>query len=157
MRDRAIIARIAARCERRDDGCLIWTGAKLPKGYGQIRIARQTKQVHRVMWEGHHGAIPPGMFVLHSCDTPACCEITHLRVGSAAENSADMVAKGRQPCLRGELSGRAKLKTTDVESIRSMRRAGISCAVIGAQFGIHASHVSRVARGARWPTDGGEA
>jgi len=41
--------------------------------------------------EGHHGVC-----VLHSCDTPACINPKHLRLGTMKENIAERDAKGRQ-------------------------------------------------------------
>jgi hypothetical protein len=43
-----------------------------------------------------------GMFACHTCDEPTCCNPAHLYEGTPAQNSADMVARGR---YRG---GRAK-------------------------------------------------
>jgi hypothetical protein len=47
------------------------------------------------MWELAHGPIPPGMCVLHTCDTPACVEIGHLWLGTHHDNALDRSQKGR--------------------------------------------------------------
>jgi hypothetical protein len=87
------------RFERRlvlmPDGCLEWTGYRLPKGYGTIRIAGKNVYAHRFAWALAHVPIPTGQWVLHHCDNPPCCEPTHLFLGTNADNVADKMAKGR--------------------------------------------------------------
>lgn len=56
--------------------------------------------MHVLAWEEAHGEVPLGeddrrLFVLHHCDTPACYEVSHLWLGTNADNMADMKAKGR--------------------------------------------------------------
>src|SRR5699024_4043144 len=33
------------------------------------------------------GPIPEGLYVDHKCHTPACCNVTHLRLATNAENT----------------------------------------------------------------------
>ena len=46
-------------------------------------------------WIMAHGPIPPGMNVLHRCDTRLCVRADHLFLGTQAENMTDMARKGR--------------------------------------------------------------
>lgn len=75
--------------------CWTWTAARLPFGYGEFRLDGRPVRAHRLAWEWEHGPIPPGLCVLHRCDRPECVRPSHLWLGTKAENTADMKAKGR--------------------------------------------------------------
>ena len=105
--------RLLAKTRREPlSGCLIWLGATKEKGYGAIRVGMRTVRAHRFAWELAHGPIPAGAWVLHRCDRPECVAVEHLYVGGAAENTRDMMERGRDwgssktRCVRGHpLSG----------------------------------------------------
>jgi hypothetical protein len=152
VKDLLTVGRIMARC-RADGDCLVWQGARLPKGYGQIRINRVTKQTHRALWTAIHGEPDESMMVMHTCDNPPCCNPAHLRLGTADDNAADMVAKGRSADTRNERSGKAKLTNVQIAEIRRLRGDGVSCTELGRRYDIHPSHVSRIVNEHRRPPE----
>jgi HNH endonuclease len=94
-----------------DEPCLEWAGARNRKGYGIWPDARsgRTRIVHRRVWEDAHGPVPRGRIVMHTCDNPPCYRLSHLRLGTVAENQRDMVEKGRSSALTNRercISGR---------------------------------------------------
>lgn len=76
--------------------CIEWTGARHSSGYGVKRTPAGLRYVHRLAWEAAHGPIPEGMFVCHHCDNPPCYLVDHLFLGTCADNTQDMLAKGRE-------------------------------------------------------------
>ena len=76
-------------------GCWLWAASCGADGYGRIYATNGPKLAHRISYELHVGPIPDGLLVLHDCDTPACVNFEHLFLGSNADNSADMIRKGR--------------------------------------------------------------
>lgn len=78
--------------------CWTWVGSKSEKGYGRLSAGKHRAsplRAHRVSWELHKGPIPDKMFVLHNCDNPTCVNPDHLFIGTARDNTRDMVRKGR--------------------------------------------------------------
>ena len=91
-----IYTRLELGAVRRDSGCLEWTRATTKGGYGLISYRGKLVYVHRLVWELQVGPIPEGQWIRHYvCDNPCCCEVTHLRTGTSAQNVADRVAHGR--------------------------------------------------------------
>ena len=82
------------------DDCWIWTGTKNVSGYGIFCHRNTTIAAHRFSWVLKNGAIPPGLFVCHSCDNPSCVNPFHLWVGTNEENLSDMQRKRKQGSSR---------------------------------------------------------
>lgn len=132
-------------------GCHLWTAAKTRAGYGAFWINGKLQFAHRIAFELAKGAIPDGMFVLHSCDTPACCNPDHLRAGTHAENVADKMNRGRQSRTRGEATRQAKLTEVQVRECYERRGRGESYASIAKSFGVPTNSIYYILSGKRWP------
>jgi hypothetical protein len=119
MYDQALFDRIMARCVETpgplDTPCIVWTGSKTGNGYGSFKIEGQHIGTHRVSYIATYGPIPDGMFVLHKCDVPLCCNAHHLCLGTNKQNIHDASLKGRYG--RGQ---RKKLTDEEVTYIRTV-------------------------------------
>ena len=129
-------------------GCWLWLGKLNDYGYGSVQYPDGACRVtHRISYEDAHGPIPVGLCVLHRCDTRCCVNPSHLFLGTRAENSADMVAKGRSP--RGAANHFAKLTDKLVADIISAA-GGASLRELGRRFGVHQSTVGRILSRQTW-------
>lgn len=129
---------------RGESACWAWIGNKSgPTGYGSIRQGNGTRRnlrAHRVSYAMRYGATPTGLLVCHKCDNPSCVNPEHLFLGTAKENSQDMVAKERNnhPICIGEKNPNCKITVSDVIAIRAMEDSQVS---IASKFGITNSTV----------------
>jgi hypothetical protein len=88
--------RLAAGLVRMPNGCLEWIGCANVNGYGRIWFNGRRVKTHRLAWGLAHPDEPLPPVVRHFiCDNPPCCDVTHLRPGTRADNAADMASKGR--------------------------------------------------------------
>jgi hypothetical protein len=131
------------------DACWPWTRGRSTDGYGRLYPPRGAVAIaaHRAAFEQANGPIAAGREVLHSCDNPPCCNPAHLRVGTHAENMAEMSDRGRASC--GVANPRAKMTDADVAEARRMKAEGALNREIAARFGVSQPYVSRLTRGER--------
>jgi len=139
----------------KENDCWIWTGGKRRGGYGAATHPKTGKQspASRVAYEITKSDVPEGMVVMHSCDNPACCNPNHLSVGTALDNSRDMISKSRS--LTGEKNHKSKIKESDVIEIRRMYSTGSTCISIASKYGISISTAHRIAIGKIWKLQSG--
>lgn len=130
--------------------CWLWTACKNPQGYGTLSVGGKPWQAHRYSYHLNVGEIPPGMYVCHHCDNPACVRPDHLFLGTHQDNMTDKARKGRAPVLAGVENGCAKLTEGQVMDIRRQMASGGSPAAIARQFDIAPESVRRIARGKAW-------
>jgi hypothetical protein len=129
------------------DECWIFKGTK--KGsYGVASFNGQTYPAHRLAFMLTHRASVDGPMVCHRCDVRMCVNPAHLFLGTAADNMADKVTKGRQ--ARGESNGTAKLTADDVRAIRACHAAGQSALSLGRLYGVSHNNVLSIVKRQTW-------
>lgn len=156
--------RFWAKVEKTEN-CWLWKGALTHFGHGQVRIQGRLLRSHRVSWEWSKGPVLDGLCVLHKCDVPNCVNPDHLFLGTKADNTQDMMAKGRNKFIAhtGEANGPSKLTLAQVEEIRSLYSKGgspqgkgryirgcITQSQLAKQYGVSQVTIGNIIRGDRW-------
>jgi hypothetical protein len=133
--------------------CWLWTGATSGRNnYGYFGYGKRVRRAHRVAFEMERGPIPNGLIVCHACDTPKCVRPSHLFLGTPADNTRDMVQKGRARggVFRGEAHPTHKLTAADVLRIREAIGSGRGHAAVARDFGVSRGAIRAIATGQTW-------
>lgn len=134
-----------------ENECWNWVGAKSGgrKGvYGCINVGHNGQRpvndyAHRVSYEMSVGKIPEGMFVCHICDNPICVNPKHLFLGTAQDNTNDMIQKGRN--RKGYHTTEERLSRIVLEEMLSdFINAKVSLRKLGIKYGCNKDTISRM-------------
>jgi hypothetical protein len=79
--------------------CLTATG----HGYPEVRFRGTMVRVSRLIYEEFTGIAPEEKFVLHKCDNPRCINPGHLYLGTAKENTRDLMERGKSKYSSGKI------------------------------------------------------
>jgi len=151
------------------DDCWNWKArARANFGYGRISFGGRNGlqlRAHRASWIMANGPIPVGLLVCHKCDNTSCVNPGHLFLGTYAENTADMRAKGRHsnppkhsgenhPLVRnkefrsvGEKNGNSRYTE---DQARAVLRASGPIARIARELGLNENFVHSVKKRKAW-------
>ncbi len=129
--------------------CWTWRGPKTRDGYGVMTIGRRQFRAHRISFEVFYGVEADGYLVCHTCDNPDCVNPEHLFLGTAADNMADMIQKGRKISMRDGDHHNIKVSHSDRREIIRRRKAGEPLKQIAADYGVHFGTISAICTGSR--------
>jgi|ERR1035437_238457 hypothetical protein len=160
--------RLLANSEQQGE-CRVWTSRTDKDGYGVLTVGSMTNntrkvgyKAHKAAYEAYNGDIPEGMLVRHTCDNRPCINHNHLIIGTNAENSKDMVERGRCGGETRTAEQRAKIsagrkglsperitKETAI-LIKNKLASGLSVAETAKLTNVSYQVVSPIAKGINW-------
>lgn len=148
------IMRFWSKVDIRSPGeCWLWQAGRNANGYGNFKIASyENVTSSRMALISDKREEPHGLHVLHHCDNPPCCNPAHLYFGTAQQNIADKVNRGRARTgdQSGASNGAAKLTDEQVELIVRRLRKGWNNKQIAADLPVTHSTVSLIRLGKMW-------
>lgn len=87
----------------------------------------------------------------HSCDTRSCVNPDHLFLGTKADNTKDMMEKGRHKSHVGEECHNAKLTDEQVRAIRDEYQPWVvSQRSLAAEYGVSKNVIQRIVENSGW-------
>jgi hypothetical protein len=127
-----------------ETGCHEWFGPKTKGGYGIITVGTINVLAHRAVF-AFNGGDPSVEVVMHMCDNPACCNPAHLRGGSYADNTRDMIEKKRRDNARLGHHLRNRERHPRGQRIATPIGEFASAALAAEKVGLHYKTVLRLA------------
>lgn len=146
----AAMKRLMDNSEPDANGCRLWTGLLDQHGYGRLRSG-SLRSAHRIAWREHNGPIPPGLWVLHTCDNRRCINPEHLYLGTVGDNVRDMEERGRRVTVLGSQKVDAKMTEAMVSDLRARDFSEWgSLSKAAREMGLDVQTVRRAIRGDTW-------
>jgi len=144
--------RLLERAEVMPNGCIEWQRARSAYGYGVVSFQNQVMTVNRLMLILLFGEPATKSVAMHLCDNPPCINPSHLRWGTHAENSQDMVAKNRRKSnpVTGIRHHNAKLNPELVAQIRSAHKQGFTQTELAQAFSVSKSTIGNIVHYRIW-------
>lgn len=130
------------------DACWPWRMGLDRDGYGHFTAEGRKYKAHRLAFQLSTGVDPGELKVCHRCDNPACCNPTHLFLGTQTDNLRDMVTKGRS--RQGSRHHAATVTEADIITIRARRAAGEAGRSLAEAFGLSEASVSDIVHHRTW-------
>lgn len=143
MKNKVMFERMRAKVEiDYETDCWNWVGATDSKGYAKFRRPakwygrREVEPAHRVMYEIYFGPVDDSLYLDHLCRNPKCVNPYHLEPVTHAEN----IRRGNS----------AKLRNSQVRSIKEMLRNGVSITEISNKLGVSYNCIRDIKCGRTW-------
>lgn len=157
-----------------NSGCWLWYANTYPLGYGCFKYKGRTVRAHRWAYNHFVGPIPEGIYVCHRCDIKCCVNPDHLFLGTHADNTADMVRKGRHSWAKdreramagirkacevqrqtgsravGERMPNAKFVEAEIKDVRLLSKSGWSNSQIARKFGVSRPAIWAIVNNRAW-------
>lgn len=128
--------------------CWVSTGA-ISRGYGSIKLRGISRSVHRIMYDLWNHNLSDNLLVMHLCNNPLCGNWFHLGQGTNKDNSAQMVAQGRQAV--GERNGNHKMTCVQVVSLLDEAEAKkLTQAQLAEKYGMSSRGLRYILHGDCW-------
>jgi DNA invertase Pin-like site-specific DNA recombinase len=135
-----------------DNDCWEWKLYKNKYGYGMTKIDGETIRSHRAIYQlTHPDENIKTKVIRHICDNTSCCNPSHLKSGTQAENIQDMVDRNRNRGAVGSRNCKCKLSEEEVIKIRDLfKNNNLFIIEISRQFNVSTTTIRKILEGISW-------
>lgn len=130
------------------DYCWLWRGATAKNGYGHFSVGFFSVLAHRFSALLVNPTLPKTTLVRHKCDNPPCVNPDHFQYGTHADNSRDMVERGRSK--KGRTHWNVKLTELDIVTIRERVGSGEAQRNLAAEYKVSQPTISEIVTRRTW-------